>query len=159
MKWQAIFLSFNYLAVWNLVTFSLYTKYITPDITWLSDDQSTKSESSVQKLTVSNGRRSTITQCPNSVKHKYSKCIPFYILAYCLGQGPVRPQTFDLLVRFSADSSKIAPTQIKNSIIILFFIASRPRTSVELLVPQEWFTYQYLHNFTRKTIMVLLKWF
>ncbi len=34
----------------------------------------------------------------------------------------LRPRTFDLLLRISADSSKMDPTKIKTTVIILFFL-------------------------------------
>ena len=42
------------------------------------------------------------------------------------------------------DSGLIGPTKLKNSFTNLFF--SYPPISLELLIPQKWFTYQYLHK-------------
>ena len=69
----------------------------------------------------------------------------------------VRPQTIDLSVRFSADSSKIGPTKLRNSTILLFFTLPTLHISLELLIPQKWFTYNFLQNQTRNTAKIQSK--
>ncbi len=54
-----------------------------------------------------------------------------------------------------ADSDLLGPTQLKNGFTILFF--SYPPISLELLIPQKWFTYQCLQNQTRNMIILLWK--
>ena len=71
---------------------------------------------------------------------------------------PVRPQLLDSMVRFSADSSKMGPTKIKkHQNHFIFLYPPDSDISLELLVPQKWFTYQYLQYLTRNTAEIEFK--
>ncbi len=94
------------------------------------------------------------TKIPNSVPTVRHQTL----LTHRCSVMSIRPQLLNSMVHFSADSSKMGPTKIKTQYPnFIFYALPTLYISLELLVPQKWFTYQYLQDLTREIIKIKSK--